>query len=126
MKKVFIVGLVLAAWAIAVACLILIPGQIRAKHAAALFVTRNSLKIALVELEQDGKFTNHYPRYCRIFDFTNRYSVSATVCQCALAADSWDYRDHGNSLAITTNGVFLFIDKHGVIRLDNWHSLPGY
>jgi hypothetical protein len=123
MKKIVFIGLTWAALAVVFACLILIPGQIRARHAAAASDAWYSLKIASVDLEQNGSFTNPSPRYCRIFGFTNRYSISGIVYQCALAADSWDYRDRSNSLAFTTNGAILFIDKHGVIRLRNWYSL---
>jgi hypothetical protein len=125
-KKPIVICLVLGALAVVAACLMLIPKYIRAKHSAALFCTWSSLKIASVDFEQGGKFTNHDPQYCRIYEFTNRYSVSGIVLQCILAADSWDYRERSNSLAITKNGVFLFIDKKGVIRVDNWRSLPGY
>ena len=125
MKKYGIVLLVIAI-PVVIACLILIPGQIRSKHAATLFVTLSSLKVAAVDQELDGTFTNHYPQYCHISCFTNHYTVSGTDYQCALAADAWDYRDRSNLLAITTNSMLLFIDKSGVIRLDHWQDLPGY
>jgi|SRR5580658_9157801 hypothetical protein len=123
MKKIVPVGLTWAALAVALACLILVPGHIRSKRAAAACAAWFSLKIASVDLDQNGSFTNPSPRYCRIVDFTNRYSISGTVYQCVLAADSWDYRDRSNLFAITTTGAILFIDKHGVIRMYSWKSL---
>ena len=97
---------------------ILIPPLIRAKHAAAIVITVDSLKAAYVALKQDDRFTNIAPQICHIYEYTNRYSVSGKVYQCEFAADAWDHRAHDNLLAITTNYEFLFIDKKGVVVLD--------
>jgi hypothetical protein len=123
MKKMVFIGLASVALAVTFACLVLIPGHIRSRHAAAASSAWYSLKIASADRAEYEKFANRYSHSCRIYDFTNRYSISGIVYQCILAADSWDYRDRSNSLAITTNGEILFIDKHGVIRLRNWSSL---
>ena len=125
MKKVATI-LLLISLPIAVAALILIPGQIRSKHEASLVVTWNSLKVASVEIQEDGKFTNRYPLICHISEYTNRHLVNGTIYQCILAADSWDYRGRSNLLAITTNGMFLFIDRQGVRHLKTWNQLPEY
>jgi hypothetical protein len=43
-----------------------------------------------------------------------------------VAADSWDYHCRSNLLAFTTNGVYLFIDRHGAQKMSGWHNLPGF
>jgi len=126
MKRRIINLLMFGAAVVVLVFLRLFPGYVRAKHASALSCTYNALGIAATELEQNGKFTNDSPQYCRIYEFTNRFNVSGSMLQCTLAADSWDYREHSNLLAITTSRVFLFIDKRGVIRMYNCQSPPGY
>jgi hypothetical protein len=130
-KQRLLFASVLAVCAISTACLILIPGQIRAKHFAALVLTSDSLRVALSGLQQNGKFTNIESGICHVYGITNRYSVSGIFYECALAADAWDYRDRSNLLAITTNGVVLFIDKHGAVLMNTRKvnvadRLPGY
>lgn len=125
MKRVATILLVLSV-PVVVAGLILVPGQIRAKRSAARVVTISSLKVAYADLEQEGRFSNRWPQFCRISSYTNRYAISGTVYQCVLAADSWDYRGRDNLLAITANGSLLFIDKKGALALNKWNDLPGY
>jgi len=125
MKKVATI-LLLISLPVVVAWLVLIPVHICSKHEASLVVTWNSLKMASVEIQEDGKFTNRWPLICHISEYTNRHLVNGTIYQCILAADSWDYRGRSNLLAITTNGTFLFIDRQGVSRLKTWNQLAEY
>lgn len=128
MKRSGIV-ILLIALSVIVAIIILVPVAtelIRANRDGVLNATGASLQVAKVYLAQTSILTNWSPNMCHLFEFTNHYTISGTDYQCVVAADSWDYRDRSNLLAITTNGVFLFIDNHGVTKLRDWHEVPGY
>ena len=107
---------------IAIAAVLIVAGYLfysfelgRSMDRVATVSTKNFLLVALAELNEHGAFTNHAPDRCHVYAFTNRYSVSGTNYCCVLAADSWDYRESSNVLAITTNELFLFIGKQGLI-----------
>lgn len=106
--------------------LVLLPGQFRAKRAAAVSNAWYLLKVAETDLEQNGGFTNPFPNECRIYEYTNRYSVSGSNYQCVLAADRWDYQGKTNLLTLTSDGGFLYIGKNGVARPRTWKQVPGY
>jgi hypothetical protein len=119
----------LIVFSVIVAAIILVPvttGLLRANRDVVLHTTGCSLTLASFYLAQDGILTNCSPNVCHLFPFTNHYSIYGTDYQCVVAADSWDYRGRSNLLAITTNGVYLFIDSHSVTKLRDWHELPGY
>ncbi|MGA9778025.1 MAG: hypothetical protein ACLPRE_07570 [Limisphaerales bacterium] len=119
----------LIAFSVIVAAIILVPvatALVRANRDSVLNSTGASLQVARVYLAQDGILTNWSPNVCHLFQFTNHYTISGTDYQCVVAADSWDYRARSNLLAITTNGVYLFIDSHGVTELRDWHKVPDY
>ena len=126
MRKSVIIGWALVAWAIIAACFLFITPLVRSKRRDAFIATRNALKAAYLEREQDGQLTNTEPRICRIFEFTNHYAVGAADYRCVVAADSWDYRDSSNMLTITTNWDFLFIDRSGVTPLHRDDPPTGY
>lgn len=123
-----IVTLILISLIVAVIVAVpVVTTMVRVNHDAALHVTGCSLTLAKFHLDSDGMFTNSSPSVCHLFEFTNHYSISGTDYVCAVAADSWDYRNRSNLLAITTNGMYLYFDSQGVTNLGrDWHNVPGY
>lgn len=103
-----------------------IPDVIRAKHIRPVVPTWYAVHTAALQLGIGEPFTNSYPDLYRLFVYSNRYTISGTVYQCIVAADTWDYHDRRNLLAYTTNGVYLFIDNHGPQKVSDWHDLPGF
>jgi len=78
--------------------------------------TMNSLKEAHIEAEQYGAFTNYF-KNINIYSYTNSYVIKGTNYQCEFAAERAEFGNQG-FLAITTNQVFVWIDKkRGVIPL---------
>jgi hypothetical protein len=126
MKRMAITGLGVAAFVIACMCMTLIPPLVSAKHKGTFVGTVNCLKVASLELRDSGRLTNSNPNICRVFVFTNSYAVAGTNYTCAVGADSWDYRDRRNVLALTTNWDVLFVDQHGVVPMRNYYVPPGY
>jgi hypothetical protein len=56
---------------------------------------------------------------------TNRYVVGGTNYWCELCGEHEEFSDRG-ALAITTNDIFLWVDrKHGVIPLVHNSFPPG-
>lgn len=83
---------------------------------AKFITTMNDLHEAHIEAERDGAFTNHF-KNINIYSYTNRYVVEGINYQCEFAAERAEFRNQG-FLAITTNQVFVWIDKkRGVIPL---------
>src|SRR5947207_14699649 len=103
MKSMVIKGVVVAVLVIAYLCIRFIPPMFGAKHRSAFVETVNSLKSASLELRDSGRLTNSHPDICRVFIFTNTYALDGTNYTCTVGADSWDYRDRSNVLALTTN-----------------------
>ena len=91
----------------------------------AKFITfRNDLKNAHLQLKLHGGFTNHF-NYTRVYAWTNEYAIGGTNYQCEFAGENEEFANRG-TLAITTNEVFLWINKTGgvfpLIRRDT--ALP--
>lgn len=111
MKKLVAIAAVLTvAW-----CCFYLYQLSRSLRQASAISTQSLLMFSYAELKEHGAFTNPAPDRCRIYLFTNAYAISGTHYHCALAADSWDYHDNSNVLAITASGVFLFIDQQGAV-----------
>src|SRR5690349_7965333 len=99
--------------------------MVRAKHIRPVVPTWYAVNTAALQLGMGESFTNSYPDLYHLSVYSNRYTISGTIYQCVVAADSWDYHSRSNLLAFTTNGVYLFIDSHGAQKLSDWHDLPG-
>jgi hypothetical protein len=60
--------------------------------------------------------TNRYINHTRVYSFTNTYVVGGTNYSCELAGENQWFTKDGR-LAITTNQLFLWIDKvAGAVR----------
>jgi hypothetical protein len=91
----------------------------RGSHRARFIIAMNELREAHAELQKYGAFTNRL-RDDTVYPFTNRFEIEGTVYQCEFAAiESADlYVRHRGFLKITTNEVFVWVDKErGVMPL---------
>jgi hypothetical protein len=97
----------------------------RAESRARFVNLMNELKQADYEYRQRGGLTNQ-PRNFRISSFTNVYSVGGTNYSCEFLIECEELRERG-SLAITTNGIFVWIDqKRGVLPLLRQNSQVAF
>jgi len=103
-----------------------IPDVIHAKHVRPVVPTWYAVNTAALQLGMGEPFTNSAPELFHLLVYSNRYTISGTVYQCIVAADSWDYHSHSNLLAFTTNGVYLFVDSHGARTVSDFHDLQAY
>jgi len=103
-----------------------IPDVIHANHVRPVVPTWYAVNTAALQLGMGESFTNSYPDTYHLFVYSNRYTISGTVYQCVVAADSWDYHSRSNLLAFTTNGVYLFIDSHGAQKMSDFRDLQAY
>jgi hypothetical protein len=126
MKSMVIKTVVVAALVVAYLCIRFVPPMTRAKHRLTYQKTVNSLKAASLELRDSGRLTNSDPDICRVFIFTNTFALEGTNYTCAVGADSWDYRDRRNVLALTTNWDVLFVDQRGAVSMRRYYVPPGY
>lgn len=90
----------------------------------------NELQEANAELQKYGAFTNQFEGDT-VYPYTNRFIIDATVYQCGLAVESVDlYLRNRGILAITTNDVFVWVDKEsGVMPLGSGPAFafpPGF
>lgn len=83
----------------------------RSDRVAKFISFRNDLKDAHLQLKLNGGFTNH-SKYTRVYAWTNEYAIGGTNYQCEFAGENGEFTSRG-TLAITTNEVFLWIDKKG-------------
>lgn len=98
-------------------------GSSSARRRARFIRTMNALKEAHVDLQQLGGFTNYF-REMNIYLFTNRFIIGATDYQCEFAVETDEFRDRG-FLTITTNAVFVWVDKkRGLIPLLKPETYP--
>ena len=86
-----------------------IYGSGSAESRARFISFMNDLKEAQLELRLNGVVTNKFIR-SRIHSCTNSIVVGGTNYQCEVSADRDEFSERG-TLAITTNGVFLWLDK---------------
>lgn len=102
----------------------------KGSHRSRFIIAMNALRQASAELQKGGTFTNQFQND-RVYPYTNRFIVGATVYQCVLAVESVDLhlRNRG-LLAITTNDVLVWIDRErGVMPLGTGPALtfpPGF
>jgi hypothetical protein len=83
----------------------------RGGHRARFIIAMNELREANAELQKYGIFTNQF-RYEPVYPYTNRFDIDGRVYQCGLAVESVDlYLRKRGFLAITTNDVFVWVDK---------------
>jgi len=95
----------------------------RAETRARFINTMNDLKEAHIELQKYGAYTNQ-SRYETVYPYTNRFVVDGTDYQCEFAAECDEFTNRG-FLTITTNKVFVWVDKkHGVIPLLRPRTFP--
>jgi len=109
MKAFVIAAVVLVV--LAVIFLSLVYDQSSVDRRAWLIQTKASLKEADMELQKFGAFTNHFP-YMTIYPYTNRFIIDGTNYQCEFAAECARLPDRG-FLTITTNQLFIWVDKKG-------------
>ena len=81
----------------------------RSDRNAHLIDFKNDLKDAQLRLLDGEGLRNRYPG-TRVFSFTNTYAVGGTNYYCELAGENEWFIKEGR-LAITTNQLFLWIDK---------------
>ena len=111
--KIFI-GIVVVA--LVAFLLVFMYGSATAERRARFINTMNDLKEAHIELQKYGAFTNHF-RDASVYLYTNLFTIEGTGYQCEFAVESEAFKKRG-FLTITTNEVFVWIDKkHGVIPL---------
>jgi hypothetical protein len=111
--KTFIVILGLAI--VGFLCVFMYGSAVAERNARFIHVM-NDLKQAHMELQLHGPFTNRF-RTSDVYPFTNRIDILGTNYHCEFAAQSEDFRGKG-FLTITTNQVFIWIDKKlGATRL---------
>jgi hypothetical protein len=121
MKKLGAVVIVLAVLAALFFWLLYALGS--ADRRAKFIDIMNDLKEAHDELQKFGAFTNQF-RYETVYPFTNRFVVNGTDYQCEFAVECADFTNRG-FLTITTNEVFVWVDKkRGVIPLVRPHTFP--
>ena len=88
----------------------------------------NGLREAQIELHQSGGFTN-YSKNMTVYLYTNRVTFDGSNYQCEFAVENDWLKDRG-LLTITTNEVFVWIDKkRGVIPLGGLRTFrfpPGF
>ena len=89
--------------------LIFLYGSARAEARSRFINFMNALKEAHWELRHYGAFTNHF-RHSTVTACTNSYFLRGTNYQCEFRGDPEEFRDRG-FLAITTNELFLWIDR---------------
>lgn len=88
----------------------------RSERIARFINFKMDLKSSQLERQASGTFTNR-SGLSTISAWTNQYLIGGTNYQCELVGENDGFTNWG-TLAITTNGVFLWIDrKHGVIPL---------
>ena len=99
----------------------------RAETRAKFINFMNDLKQADYELRHYGSFTNQF-RYSRVYACTNCYTVGGVDYWCEFCGEQEEFSNRG-TLAITTNQVFIWIDKkRGVIpllRQDSHMTFPS-
>jgi hypothetical protein len=81
----------------------------RSERIAKFINYKNDLKDAHLELHLGGSFANHY-NHTVVHVFTNYYVIDGTNYQCEFVGENEDFKNWGR-LAITTNQVYLWIDK---------------
>ena len=85
--------------------------------------TKRLLIEAHLELQTYGAFTNHF-RDVNLYPYTNLFSAGDATYQCEFAAERAEFKGRG-FLTITTNRVFVWVDKErGIIPLDGSRTLP--
>jgi hypothetical protein len=83
----------------------------------------NDVKEGQMELRTCGAITNKFMR-SRVYPCTNSFVVAGTNYQCEVCADRDEFKT--GTLAIATNGVWLWIDrKRGAIPLVGRLFPPG-
>jgi hypothetical protein len=113
MKKALFAGLL---FVVLVLFLLLLHGLATSDRRAEFINMTSDLLEAHVEFQHDGSFTNHF-RYTDISYCTNQFVVAGTTYQCEFTAERDQFGNFG-VLAITTNQVFVWIDKkRGVLPL---------
>jgi hypothetical protein len=101
----------------------LLYGLASGERRARFINTMNALKEAHYELQKYGSFTN-YSRNFSVYPYTNRFVVAGTNYQCEFAIESEEFSKRG-FLTITTNQVFVWIDKkHGLVPLTTPLTYP--
>ena len=102
---------------------VLLHGLASGERRARFINTMAALKEAHYELQKDGGFTNYF-RNMNVYPYTNQLSVAGTNFQCEFAVESDEFRARG-FLTITTNEVFVWVDKkRGVIPLVSPRTFP--
>ena len=94
---------------VALVSVVLLHSLAKSESRARFINTMNDLKEAHLELQSYGAFTNHF-RYARVFLYTNHLTINGTDYQCEFALESDEFRERG-LLTITTNEVFVWVDK---------------
>ncbi|MGH7952036.1 MAG: hypothetical protein ACREFE_08975, partial [Limisphaerales bacterium] len=103
----------------------LLYGMASADRRARFINAMACLKEAHFELQKYGAFTNQF-RYETVYPYTNRFAVDGTDYQCEFAVESEDFTNRG-FLTITTNEVFVWVDKkRGIMPLSPRTFPPGF
>ncbi|HTY87057.1 MAG TPA: hypothetical protein VMB80_06300 [Candidatus Acidoferrum sp.] len=102
---------------------VLVLGLDRSERRAQFISTTSQLNDANRELQLFGVFTNHI-RNARVYPYTNLFTIQGTNYQCALALECDLFRERG-FLTITTNGLYVWVDKQrGLVLLGRPRVLP--
>jgi hypothetical protein len=108
---------------VAVVLFVLLHSLAKSESRARFINTMNDLKEAHLELQSYGTFTNHF-RDASVYLYTNRLTIDGTDYQCEFALESDEFRERG-LLTITTNEIFVWIDKkQGLIPLSRQRFFP--
>jgi hypothetical protein len=125
--KALIIFLSVLAFLVA-AFLVVAFGEARGDRRSQFVSAVNALGEAHIELHQYGEFTN-YSHNMTVYPYTNQVVADGTDYQCELAVENDWLKDRG-VLTITTNEVFVWIDKkRGVIPLGGLRTFtfpPGF
>jgi hypothetical protein len=118
-KRIFIAGVV----ALALLLSVFLYGSASAERRARFITAMNALKEAHLDLQKFGGFTNYF-RDMNVYPCTNRFAINGTNCQCEFAVETEELKEHG-LLTITTNAVFVWVDKkHDRVLLVTPQTFP--
>ena len=92
---------------------------------SALISGKNDLRQASIHYAQHGYVTN-YSRHSQVWRSSNVVSIAGAPYECSFTVRSEKF-NHEGTLAMTTNGVFIWLDaKHGPKIIDAGYRPPFF
>ena len=101
----------------------LVYGVVQAERRAHFIEMKNDLLEAHLELQKFGAFTNSF-RTTNVHPFTNHFLIRGLLYQSEFAAEKGEFTRKG-FLSITTNGLFVWVDKSRGAKLLNRFEFPS-